>query len=49
MAYSEAKGRVRDVFTGVFDIMARSTEEARCLIVGEVEEESDQEFGDDDF
>ena len=49
MAYTQAKSKVREVFTGVFDIMARTTEEARCAIVGEQEEESDQEFGDDDF
>ena len=43
MAYTQAKSKVREIFTGVFDIMARTTEEARCLIVGEQEEESDQE------
>jgi cofilin len=49
MAYTHAKEHVREVFTGVFDIMARTTDEARSLVTGEAESESDQEFDDDDF
>mmetsp|Transcript_19100 Transcript_19100/g.58795 ORF Transcript_19100/g.58795 Transcript_19100/m.58795 type:complete len:182 (-) Transcript_19100:51-596(-) len=49
MAYTQAKSKVREVFTGVFDIMARTLDEARCLIVGEAESEEDQEFNDSDF
>ena len=49
MAYTEAKRKVREVFTGVNDIMARTLDEAKCAILGEEAEESDQEFGDDDF
>ena len=49
MAYTHAKEHVREVFTGVFDIMARTTDEAKSLVTGEAESESDQEFDDDDF
>ena len=49
MAYTEAKRKVREIFTGVFDIMGRTVDEARCAILGEQESESDQEFNDDDF
>ena len=49
MAYTQAKSKVREVFTGVFDIMARTTDEAKSLVTGEAESESDQEFDDDDF
>ena len=49
MAYTQAKGKVREVFTGVFDIMARTLSEVEAQITGKEEEEEDQEFGDDDF
>ena len=49
MSYTQAKTHVREVFTGVIDIMARSKEEAKSLITGEKEEEEDDEFDDDDF
>ena len=40
---------VRDVFTGVFDVMATNKAELDSAITGEDDEESDQEFGEDDF
>mmetsp|Transcript_6644 Transcript_6644/g.9872 ORF Transcript_6644/g.9872 Transcript_6644/m.9872 type:complete len:104 (+) Transcript_6644:307-618(+) len=49
MAYTQAKEKVREVFTGVFDIMARTPSELEALVTGEPEEEEDQEFDDDDF
>ncbi|KAJ1451298.1 hypothetical protein M885DRAFT_530001 [Pelagophyceae sp. CCMP2097] len=49
MAYTQAKSVVRGVFTGVFDLMARTPKEVLALVHGTEEEEEDQEFGDDDF
>lgn len=49
MAYTQAKTYVREVFTGVFDLMCRTKKEVEAMITGEPEEEEDQEFNDDDF
>ncbi|KAJ8606839.1 hypothetical protein CTAYLR_009178 [Chrysophaeum taylorii] len=49
MAYTQAKSHVREVFTGVLDLLCRTPAEVESMVTGEPEEEEDQEFGDDDF